>query len=1027
MPLHSHKSVKASAAKKTTRWLIRALLLVAILWPLGVLTGRMLLHVTVAQIIKLTNSKVAFDSIDYNFDGSISLEKLVIRPYQKLSDDDAILEAETVYARFGVGSLLMLRPRLKELSLKDFIFNAQHDADTGRWNFGTLKFRPPRGRPGKIPRVYLENGTLKYTEVSQGRIKRTAALPVSAGFRFDEKTPEGYKFVITLAQEPDFDKSPLTGFVRPGQIVLGGAVPTISMPDFGRTWQANALDVEFNYDRRWNYLLKLKVRDLRGTFTQATDTAAFEGLSALQSSGPFGALLRFFHRYRPAGQFDIELKTSGSLRKLGETTLSGKVYCKDISICHRSFPYQVEHLTGEVDLTERSAVLNNLRAYHNDVLLFFNGSTRDFDPDRKYDVRITSNNMALDNDLYQALNERQKKFWSLFSPTGLAAIDYRLSRYPPADKDRSLAVQLLGASAAYGNFPYPLKNLTGTLLFDYDTVTASDLVSEANDCKITIDGKATACRTDRPISDIRVKAENVPLDSTLASALPPAQQPLYDRLCMAGSADADIKIFTPQEHLSPTTFVADVFFKRASLQTPFLDFAEPAETSSDSPTKQQLPLTFSDVSAQAVFTPDLIRIEDFAGRCKFGPASVTGQIRPGDRPQQTQYDLILHTDKVQINDEMIDMLPASMSKIASELRPDGSVNLGIAVSKAPADDRTDYKITVDFLDNSVDSRKLPYPIKDITGSLTITENTVFLDDIVATPADGNHVIPGAPAIKIDGQVMFAHQPSDTGQSKVSNGDIAFVAESLKIKGTSLTNLSAAVCYDPNRHNWVAKKLLADCYDGRLAGKLELIPSTGDAYEYLLQTGFENVDLKQFLADTNLNENLNANNSNHTTGRMSGSFSVAGRTRESLPRMGRCSLEITDMQVGKLSPLAKLLYVLNLTAPKDFAFERMLVDAYINDSKVFIESFDLSGDAIAFCGSGSLDMQNWIIDLTLTARGRRLATAEPSVLQSLPDALGGAVVRMEVTGNVYDPHVETTALPVLADSLNILGTKPPPDE
>ena len=102
---------------------------------------------------------------------------------------------------------------------------------------------------------------------------------------------------------------------------------------------------------------------------------------------------------------------------------------------------------------------------------------------------------------------------------------------------------------------------------------------------------------------------------------------------------------------------------------------------------------------------------------------------------------------------------------------------------------------------------------------------------------------------------------------------------------------------------------------------------------------------------------------------------------------------------------------------------MLVDAYINHNKVFIESFDLSGDAIAFSGSGSLDMKSWDVDLVLTARGRRPATAEPSVLQSLPDALGGGVVRIEVTGNIYDPQVETRALPMIADSLHILGSKP----
>ena len=32
------------------------------------------------------------------------------------------------------------------------------------------------------------------------------------------------------------------------------------------------------------------------------------------------------------------------------------------------------------------------------------------------------------------------------------------------------------------------------------------------------------------------------------------------------------------------------------------------------------------------------------------------------------------------------------------------------------------------------------------------------------------------------------------------------------------------------------------------------------------------------------------------------------------------------------------------------------------------------------------------------------------------------MRMEVTGNVYDPNVTTGALPVIRDTLQILGTK-----
>lgn len=128
-----------------------------------------------------------------------------------------------------------------------------------------------------------------------------------------------------------------------------------------------------------------------------------------------------------------------------------------------------------------------------------------------------------------------------------------------------------------------------------------------------------------------------------------------------------------------------------------------------------------------------------------------------------------------------------------------------------------------------------------------------------------------------------------------------------------------------------------------------------------------------------------------------------------------------MQVGKLSPLSKLLGVLKLTEPKDFAFEQMLVDSYIKHNRLFFKQLDLSGEALAFTGSGWMDLQNQNVDLTLTGRGHRLSTAEPSVLQSLTEGLGQGVVRMEVSGNVYDLQVTTTTLPVIKETLEILGT------
>ena len=266
-----------------------------------------------------------------------------------------------------------------------------------------------------------------------------------------------------------------------------------------------------------------------------------------------------------------------------------------------------------------------------------------------------------------------------------------------------------------------------------------------------------------------------------------------------------------------------------------------------------------------------------------------------------------------------------------------------------------------------------------------------------------------------------------------------------IMGKFLTALEAcAINYDPAGQGWLAKNLTADCYDGRVAGKFELKRSADNALHYLLQAGFLDIDLKRFLQEREGDEvpletgaksedilrdgphsakNREMVTHDHTTGRMSGSLSAAGRLGESFSRIGRCRLRITDMRLGKLSPMAKLLYVLKLTEPMDFAFDQMLVDSYIKHDRLFFQKLDLSGQAIAFNGAGWMNLQDQNLDLVLTARGRRLATAQPSVLQSLGEGLGYAVVRMEVAGKLYDPDVTTRTLPVIAESLQILGTEP----
>jgi len=1130
------------------RWLILVLFLLTVLAFVLSQAWQSLPKIAITEISELTGCKVETKSIDFKFDGSALIEGLVIRPHQKQKYDNALIKAKTVYARFSIGSLLLLGPRLKEIYIDDFTFNAQYDSDTSRWNLAALKFDVRKSKAGKLPLISLSGGTLQYGKVSNGQATVLAAVPIDMRFRPAEGMLGGYRFDIITAKKADNDlstsrvsarqdRSRLAGLWLPGRITATGGISSAGIPAFENAWVIDTLDAALNYDRRNNFLLKLNIKDSSYLTESSSDTLALgKPESAFGGSVLFTALQGFFSRYNPAGKVDMDVEVSGNFSQLNKSTVAGKVYCKDVTICDVRFPYTIEQMTGQIDFTENSAILNNLSGRHGEVEVTVAGWVKDFGPDQRYQIKITSNNMALDDELYEALSPKQKVFWSAFSPNGLATIDYRFSRSAFGEqmtKQKLLDVELRGAEAVYRRFPYPLKALTGKLYFDNDSITVSDVVSKANGGNITFNGEVSRYNTDQPVYNLSIKASDVPFDPTLARTLLAEQGALYNQFDMTGLVDADIKIFTTTEDMGPessqvgrssqrspaepeqevlsyssskskqTSFFADVTLKQASLKA------------------NKSALLISDISAKVHLTPYSTSIKNFTGRYGQSLVSLVGGIwlADTDKGQSPRYYLALGAQQAQLSDELIGMLPASLAKTVLELQPSGKVNISANLRKAssPAggqgspqqDGWPDYNISVECLGDSINFKKFLYPLKNITGRLTMTNNKVTLEDFTALPADNiqetNPPLADS-TIKLNGQIALANNTfsegsfqlsardislgehlacampasaaafyqvlsptgrfdldlenvkitkADNGEKQIdfaatleftacnfnmsgtraeldavlkteglyltgsglSDGRVSVIADNLKIKGKSITGLKADVNYNPHLRNWLAKNLTADCYDGRLIGKLEIKPAKG-TLEYLLQAVFDDVDLKQFLLGE---EAADPAKTSYTSGTMSGSLNIDAQIGSNSSRLGRCRLAIKNMQVGKLSPLAKLLYVVRLTEPKDFAFERMIVDSYIRSDNLLFDVFDLSGETVAFHGSGSMSLKNANINLNLTARGRRLVGNEPTFLGSLTESLGRAVVRIEVTGNVNDPKVETKTLPVVKDSLKILGT------
>lgn len=1070
-----------------TRWFVSIFILAILLWLLYIYAGKALCHIALGQIAQLTNTKIKIGSVDFHANGSVFIEDLIIGPRKSNYENATIINAKKVYAHFSPGSLLRFRPRLQVIDVNDFLFNAQYDLDTGWSNLSSLKINPPEDSFSKMPRIILNAGMLQYSKISSGQGEIAVSVPINATFGPDEETKQGYIFEIkTATMVSGFGTSRLTGSWKPGLVTVTGGVSSLDVPELEMAWLIDVLAAELKYDPNEDFSLKLRAKDLQSKRSESLEKLALVGPPCLESSDLFTALQRFFARFQPRGCVDVSLDVTGNLNQLSESTLTGQVDCKDVEFLYSGFKYDVENLIGPVEFTKNSLTFNNLIAKHDDVELHFEGWSRGFGADRQYQVRITSDKIPLDNDLYNALNTEQKEFWDYFSPVGQAAVDLQLGRHSPADRKMNLSLELHDVDALYCNFPYPLKNMRGKISFRHDGVIFSDVVSLENRYKISLNGQIKNVGS---IYDILVDVNNIPLDSRLEEVLPERQRKIYQRLCPSGFVDGRIKVLRQGDE--PLNYKADLSFKSASLHS------------------KDLPLPVSNISARAVFTPDSIDVNDFSGLYGDSPIQLSGCIRPVKEQQEALYDISLNLKQMQLDDNFFNFLPESLKDRIANLKPGGKINLGVDLNKGSLSEPPDYRIAVNCLGNNITLPNFPNPLKDINGSLVIDANSIELEDVAVSIGDTNSIETNIAKLKLNGELtldkdkisgaflqLFAEDivfnerlarflpqqardfyekllPSgsfdldftdisidlaDEGQKSIkfvgavvlhecglnisgagTQLDLVFQAEGLYktkdglcsckatidkgniwIQGKSLTNLKADIFYDPNQRNWVTEDFVSDCYGGKTVGKLKFIESVDGPLEHVLQVAFHDVDLNQYLSDDQHEE---PRDNTYTSGKMSGSLSINTRIVGDSSRIGSLRMIIVDMQVGKLSPLGKLLQVLNLTEPKDYAFDRMFVDSYIKGDSLFVETLDLSGQGIAFHGSGWLDLVTRSIDLKLTARGKRLATDDPSILQSLTEGLGQAVVRMEVTGNFDDPVVATKTLPVIEETLQILGTKP----
>jgi hypothetical protein len=994
------KTTPGGEGKKIARRIVAALTAAVIVVGVFIAESRFLPPIAVNQLAELTNTRVKADSVTFSLNGSVVIRGLEIKPIEQLPYSNTILWARKVYVRFGLGGLFLLKPKLKKISVQDFTLDVQHDLDTNKWNVEAIKLATGKGG-GALPAVRLRNGQINYSKVFRGKIETAVGIPINASLKRSKEIPDGYEFELATARVQQHRTGRIVGIYEPGHFALSGSISSEDVPAMQQTWSINEVVADYQYDKSDSFELELRIKD----FTTKDRTAAptiIGKAEALKKVGAASAIARMFEQYRLTGAADLELQAKGNLNELAKTKLKGVITCKDVSILYTVFPYFIEDITGSIDFSESAITINNLVGKHGNVDLTIRGGFDDFGTGTQGQVEIRSKNMVLDRDLYEALWPVQKKLWDDFEPNGVVEFDYTLRREPQGRNKYRLDVDLAGVNSTYKYFPYPLDNLTGNLVFDHNSIKVTNLNSRKLSHQININGSVIDTDTSMPKFDLVIDVNDIPLDDVLANALPQRERNLYNQFDPSGSGGGRILVRNQTQDPNRVDFTADLDFKDTVLRPPML------------------PLPITDINANGIFKPDSIEFRNFRGMYAGQPVSMEGVFEPTKDGKDLTYAMTLSSSDVRIDEGLLDLIPQRMRHTVNRLNPSGQIAYKARLNKQTEANDIDFEVDVECKGVTARPEVLGFVLNDITGEITVNKNSVVLDNIVSRAADAK-----SPSVRINGNIEI------TGEADGDEGIVAATvdldANNFPVQDKRIYNLKAQLDYDAARKVWIADGFVGNFYDGKVTGQIKLAVEPNRTVSFELQSGFEGANLRKFLADrAKLPEDCN-DGSCFSTGRMSGTVNVAGRANEIPTYLGMCRIEIENMQVGKISLVGKLLSLLELTEPSDYVFDRMLFDAYIKDGRLQFETLELSGAALTFAGTGWMDMTNKKLELTLAARGPRIAAIKEDVIGSLTTALSPGVLQVLVTGSAYEPKIDIKPLPVIGNTLELLGTKKSPSD
>ena len=741
----------------------------------------------------------------------------------------------------------------------------------------------------------------------------------------------------------------------------------------------------------------------------------------------------FLNQIQAAGQIDMD----GRFRFDGTCwQATGNVNCRNMSLLYTKFPYRLENLNGQIALGGDSVAFQ-FQTPQKDITL--NGHVPIASPNqpqakRQGTLNIEAQRLPVDERLLTACPDKVEALLRSLEIGGAvnAKISQTFTMGAPANRDSRLRIELLKNTIRYRNFPYPVRDIEGTIDIHNGQIVAQNLHGSNHQAGVTISCMAQLPSPDagqtngslasqEPRFELFVTGTNIFLDKEFYNHLPPNMGSLSQYIQPQGAVQIQYHYkeepaIPPQVELSVATSADGIVLELPAVSYHFEHF-----------------------QGQIHYANGQFLLPQF--QAQHGKSRVSGRLSGRVlSPQQWQCQLEnLCVDSVPLNQEFLSFLPSKLRVTIASKRPEGvlyyhgAFNLHCDSTSATAPVTAEWKGELGLtqaafdcgarltninggvqIQGSWDGRSLVntgelqldslfcknVQFTNLHGPLWIDNTQILLGDVAQRRIQQHQAQTQNQAAQTAGATASTNPTPATASTAATPTVAATPAASPT--ATSATNPTASTQASPTgvvSSSTVQNPLCASTLDGDLLVNLAL--HFGDPATFYVTTILTKAKLEAASAITG-NDQLK--------GDVTLTLKLQGNDTSMYSLKGNGELYLDNANIYKLSTMMSLLKILSMKEVDQNGFSSGTARFRIDGQHVYFDQLDFYGDAFSLFGKGELNFKQQVqlVFYSTPGRGKR---GIPLVDQ-LVHATGRQMMYITMRGSLRSPEIRKQPLPGL---------------